>query len=138
MKKATTVTALLLAFALLAAGINFNGVSSSTSNSIFPATVVQAATLGQKNAVAKAKSYLAISGFSKKGLTKQLKFEGFTAKEAKYGVAHCGANWKKQAVKKAKSYLDLTAFSKSGLIKQLKFEGFTAAQAKYAVKKVGY
>jgi hypothetical protein len=139
MKQSKKIVSLALGLALLLAGINFNGISANTSNSIYaPVSVVQAATFGQKNALAKAKSYLAYTAFSKKGLVKQLKFEGFSTKEANYGVAHCGANWKKQAVKKAKSYLDLTSFSKSGLIKQLKFEGFTTAQAKYAVKKVGY
>jgi hypothetical protein len=139
MKHTKNIVSLLLVFTLLTAGIQFHGISMSVSQSVFaPAAVVQAATLGQKNALAKAKSYLAYTAFSKKGLVKQLKFEGFTAKEANYGVAHCGANWKKQAAKKAKSYLDMTSFSKSGLMKQLKFEGFTTAQVKYAVKKVGY
>ena len=99
---------------------------------------VQAATLGQKNAVKKAQSYLSFMAFSKKGLIEQLKYEGYSTSEAKYGVKHCKVNWKKQAVKKAKSYLKMMAFSKSGLIEQLRYEGFTKKQANYAVKKVGY
>ncbi|BBF42385.1 putative superinfection immunity protein [Lachnospiraceae bacterium KM106-2] len=99
-------------------------------------TEVKAATMGQKNALRRAKNYLSIMAFSKKGLIKQLKFEGYTTKEANYAVKHCKANWKKQAVKKAKNYLDMMSFSKSGLLKQLKFEGFTTAEAKYAIKKV--
>lgn len=114
---------------------------TSLGSKTFPAeqTVeVQAATRGEKNALAKAKTYLKIMAFSKKGLIKQLKFDGFTNKEAKYGVAKCGANWKKQAAKKAKEYLSIMAFSKQGLIKQLKFDGFTDAEAKYGAKKAGY
>ncbi len=96
---------------------------------------VQAATYGQKQAKAKAKSYLRFMAFSKKGLYKQLRYEGFSKKESKYGVKHCGANWNKQAVKKAKSYLKTMNFSKKGLYEQLRYEGFTKNQAKYGVKK---
>lgn len=105
-------------------------------------------SLGKSNALSRDISYLNYSSFSKSGLIKQLKFEGFTSSEAKYAVENCGANWnkqavskanwKKQAVKKARQYLDTMSLSKSGLISQLKFEGFTSAQAKYAAKKVGY
>jgi hypothetical protein len=139
MKGTKRVLSLVLAVGLVLGGIAFNGVRANTTGALIaPPATAQAATLGQKNALAKAKSYLSIMAFSKSGLIKQLKYEGFTAKEAKYGAAHCGANWKKQAVKKAKEYLKLMAFSKSGLIKQLKYDGFTSAQAKYAAKKVGY
>ena len=71
---------------------------------------VQAATRGEKNALSKAKMYLKIMAFSKKGLVKQLKFDGFSDKEAKYGASKCGANWKKQAAKKAKEYLQICRF----------------------------
>lgn len=54
------------------------------------ATAIQAATTGQANALLKAKAYLQIQPFSKKGLIKQLKFDGFTEKEAKYGVKKAG------------------------------------------------
>ena len=98
-------------------------------------TIAKAATMGEQNALQKAKLYLSTMPFSKKGLKKQLKFEGYTNKEATYGVNHCGANWMKQAVKKAKQYLQTMSFSKSGLKKQLLFEGFTKKQANYGVKK---
>ena len=64
-----------------------------------------AASYGEQNAARTAKLYLLSGAFSKKGLIKQLKFEGYTGKEAKYAVNHCGASWKKQAVKGAKAYL---------------------------------
>lgn len=101
------------------------------------AVEVQAATVGENNALAKAKSYLGTMPFSKKGLIEQLKYEGFTAKEAKYGASKCGANWKKQAEAKAKSYLSTMPFSKKGLIDQLKYDGFTAKEAKHGVSKCG-
>lgn len=98
----------------------------------------KAPTLGEKNALEKAHSYLSFSAFSKEGLIKQLNFEGFSAEEAQYAVDNCGADWNEQAALKAKSYLDFTSFSRSGLIKQLEFEGFTTEQAEYGATAVGY
>lgn len=95
-------------------------------------------TKGEKNALALAKSYLAFTSFSYSGLIKQLKYEGFTASEAKYGADHCGADWYKQAAKKAAEYLDLMPFSRSGLIEQLEYEGFTHEEAVYGVNQNGY
>lgn len=99
------------------------------------AVEVQAATTGENNALARAKSYLETMPFSKKGLIKQLKYEGYTSKEAKYAASKCGANWKNQAVAKAKTYLSTMPFSKKGLIKQLKYDGYTDTEAKYGVSK---
>lgn len=95
-------------------------------------------TMGQKNALAKAKSYLNYSAFSYSGLIKQLEFEGYTTEEATYGADNCGADWDEQAAKKAKSYMDYSSFSKNGLIKQLEYEGFTKSQAEYGAIAVGY
>jgi len=94
-------------------------------------------TAGQANARAKGEEYLSISAFSRKGLIKQLKFEGFSQKDAKYGAEAQNANWKEQAALKAKEYLDMSAFSRQGLIRQLMFEGFTRKQAEYGVSKTG-
>jgi hypothetical protein len=99
---------------------------------------VKQASLGERNALEKAKEYLDFSPFSMKGLYDQLKFENFSDKEATYAVTNCGANWKKQAYLKAKDYLDFSSFSRQGLIEQLEFDGFTSEEAQYAVKKVGY
>lgn len=96
------------------------------------------ATMGEKNALNKALSYLDYTAFSYSGLIKQLEFEGFSHEEAVYGVDNCGADWNEQAALKARSYLDYTAFSRDGLIKQLEFEGFTREQAEYGVQAVGY
>ena len=95
------------------------------------------ATLGQKNALDKAKSYLNSSSFSYTGLIDQLEFNGFTHEEAVYAADYCGADWKEQAVKKAKSYLKSSSFSYTGLIDQLEFNGFTHEQAVNAVDKCG-
>ena len=95
-----------------------------------------AMTAGQRNAVKSAESYLdGPLAFSKSGLIKQLKFEGFSRSDASYAVTHVRVSWNQQAVKSAKSYLDgPLAFSRSGLIHQLRFEGFTPAQAAYGVQ----
>lgn len=95
-------------------------------------------TMGQKNARAKAKSYLAYTSFSYSGLIEQLEFEGFSTEEATYATDKCGADWNEQAALKAQSYLEYTSFSRSGLIEQLEFEGFTAEQAEYGAQAVGY
>ncbi len=96
------------------------------------------ATIGEKNALSKALSYLRSSAFSYSGLVKQLEFEGFTYQEAVYGVDNSGADWNEQATLKAQSYLKYSAFSRQGLIDQLEFEGFTSEQAEYGVNAVGY
>lgn len=95
-------------------------------------------TMGQKNALKKADSYLSFSGFSHSSLIEQLEFEGFSIEDSTYAADNCGADWNEQAAKKAKSYLDFTSFSRSGLIEQLLYEGFFQEQAEHGVSAVGY
>ena len=95
-------------------------------------------TLGQKNALSEAKSYLNYTAFSYKGLIEQLKYEGYSAEESTYGADNCGADWNEQAAKMAKQYINYTSFSRAGLIEQLEYEGFTAEQAEYGATTVGY
>lgn len=95
-------------------------------------------TMGQKNALAKAKAYLNYGAFSYTGLISQLEFEKFSKEEATYGADNCGADWFEQAAKKAAAYLDYSSFSRDGLIDQLEFEGFTHEQAVYGVEQNGY
>ncbi|MBR2213056.1 MAG: Ltp family lipoprotein [Eubacterium sp.] len=111
------------------------GATYAVGEAVQQPKTVKAASYGKRMAKQKAKEYLRAMAFSKKGLYDQLRFEGFTKKQAKYGVKHCGANWKKQAYKKAKEYLRSMSFSKKGLYDQLRFEGFTKKQAKYGVRK---
>ena len=95
-------------------------------------------TLAQENARASAESYLDMSGFSREGLIKQLKFEDYSKADAAYAVDHLDVNWNKEAGESAESYMDTTSFSRGELLNQLKFEGFTAAQAAHGLKAVGY
>jgi preprotein translocase subunit SecG len=94
-------------------------------------------TVSQKNAVAKAKSYLNIAGFSRDELVGQLEFDKFSNADAVYGADNAGADWNEQAAKKAKSYMEISSFSRQGLIDQLKFDKFTTAQATYGANSVG-
>lgn len=95
-------------------------------------------TIGMKNALASAKSYLSFSAFSYTGLIGQLEYEGYTTEEATYAVDNCGADWNEQAARCAESYLKYSSFSRTGLIEQLEYEGFTYAQAVYGVEANGY
>lgn len=94
-------------------------------------------TTEQSNALRTAENYLDTMPFSKKGLIKQLKFEGYSDEAANWAADHCGADWMKQAEKAAESYLDLMGFSRSELIKQLEFEGYTSKQAAHGADSVG-
>lgn len=99
--------------------------------------ILDSTTLGEKNALRSAKSYLSFSAFSYAGLIDQLEFEGYTTAEATYAANNCGADWNEQAVLSAKSYLEFSAFSYSGLIDQLEFEGFTNFEATYGAMNCG-
>ncbi len=123
--------------------------SSSSSKSASPTRAVGTApttpepppppadnfTPGQRNAIAKAKSYLDYSAFSKKGLIEQLEYSQFSTADATFAVQHLestgAVDWNEQAVKKAKSYLDYSSFSLQGLVEQLEYSGFTPSQAQY-------
>jgi colicin import membrane protein len=102
-----------------------------------PGTVKKRETVSQKNAVRKAKEYLSIAAFSKKGLIEQLEFEGFSSEDGTYAADKIDVNWQEQAAKSAKQYLSLMAFSRKGLIEQLEFEGYTLGEATYAADRVG-
>lgn len=95
-------------------------------------------SVGQKNAVKKAKSYLAYTAFSKGGLVAQLEYDQFSHSDAVYGADNSGANWNEQAAKKAKSYMEYSAFSRGSLIDQLRYDKFTQAQAEYGATAVGF
>ena len=102
-----------------------------------PVSPVSKETVSQKNAVAKAKSYLSTSAFSHDGLVAQLEYEQFSHADAVYGADNSGADWNVQAVKKAKSYLENSAFSHDGLVDQLVYEKFTQAQAVHGADNSG-
>jgi len=94
-------------------------------------------TVSQENARESAESYLDLTAYSRSGLIDQLKFEGYSIKDATYGVDSLHANWNEQAAESAQDYLDMTSYSRTGLIGQLKFEGYTQAQAVYGVNQAG-
>lgn len=95
-------------------------------------------TLGEQNALERAKDYLDYSHFSYEGLIDQLEYEKFSHEEAVYGAANCGADWYEQAYQTALDYLDYSAYSRDRLIDQLEYEGFTTSEAEYAADMVGY
>lgn len=100
-------------------------------------TPTPSVTVSQKNAVAKAKSYLNYTAFSHDGLVDQLEYDQFSHADAVYGADNSGANWNEQAAKKAKAYMEYSAFSRGSLIDQLKYDKFTQAQAEYGADSVG-
>lgn len=100
-------------------------------------TAAQATPISRANAVRSAKDYLRVSAFSFKGLVKQLKYDGYSTSDARYGASHSGANWMRQAVRAARQYLKVSGFSRSGMIRQLEYDGFTPAQALHGALGVG-
>lgn len=102
-----------------------------------PAPQVPSITTSQKNAVNKAKSYLAYTAFSHDGLVDQLEYEQFSHDDAVYGADNCGADWNEQAAKKAQSYMDYSSFSRGSLIGQLEYDKFTREQAEHGADAVG-
>jgi hypothetical protein len=102
-------------------------------------SAAQASTIGQREALQAAKSYLSFGSFSRRGLIHQLtsKYgEGFSRADAVWGVNHAHANWYREAVQAAKSDLRTGSFSRAALIHQLESpygDQFTHAQAVYGV-----
>jgi hypothetical protein len=102
-------------------------------------SAAQASTIGQREALEAAKSYMRSGHFSRAGLINQLASpygEDYSHAEAVWGVNHAHANWNAEAVEAAKSYMRSGHFSRAGLIEQLESpygEQFTHAQAVYGV-----
>jgi short-subunit dehydrogenase len=100
-------------------------------------------TTSQQNAVAAAKNYLSMQGFSRQGLIDQLSSsagDGYSVSDATVAVDSLQVNWDAEAVASAKSYLQMSSFSCQGLIQQLSSSAgdqYTVAQAQYAATKVG-
>ncbi len=95
-------------------------------------------TIGQKNALREAESYLKHMAFSREGLIDQLEYEGYAEDDIIFAVDNVEVNWNEECYEDAQSYLDLMSFSKSGLMDQLEYEGYTYEQIQYAIEKVGY
>lgn len=110
--------------------------TTPTTPSRSPATP-QDISAEQRNATETAVSYLDGQAFSRKGLIKQLKYEGYSTKAATAAVDSLNVDWNAQAVLVAQNYLSNQPFSRKGLVAQLEYEGFTAAQAAHGVKGAG-
>lgn len=101
-----------------------------------PVEEEQSGTVGQRNALDSAQSYLSFTAFSRSGLIEQLEFEGYSNSDATWAVDNVTVDWSEQAIAMAESYLEYTAFSRSGLIDQLTFEGFSNDHAVGAVDSI--
>ena len=99
---------------------------------LFISISAYAATMGEKNALASAQTYLEIMNFSYQGIISMLEYDGYTEAECKYAADNCGADWNEQAVGSARTYLSIMSFSRSGMIEMLEYDGYTSEQAEYA------
>jgi hypothetical protein len=97
----------------------------------------KALTVSQQNAVRSARNYLEILSFSRRGLTHQLAYDGYSAADSTFAVSYLKPDWNAQAAKSAKRYLEVMAFSHKGLLRQLEYDGFTRTQAEYGVTAAG-
>lgn len=139
------ISAWMLMAVMLSFGV-FSSSSSATSTTegdLGAYVLTDNPTLGQKNALKEARSYLKYLSFSRAGLIDQLTSQyggGYLIEEAEYAVVYLEVNgevnWYEQAVKSAQSYLKYMAFSRNGLLDQLTSqygEQFTQEEAEYAI-----
>ncbi len=90
--------------------------------------------LESQNALDAAKEYLTYNGYSYKGLSDQLSYDGYSEDAIQYAVDNCGADWQEQAIKLAEEELQYASFSSSGLVEQLTYDGFSKEEAETAVE----
>ena len=102
-------------------------------------SISQEITVGEKNALLKAESYLSFTNFSYQGIIHQLEnYEEFSHAEAVFAADHCGADWLEQALKAARSHLAFSSYSYQGIINQLeKYAYFSHTEAVYAADNCG-
>ena len=117
MKRISLVAALVGAVVFASAG------SVTTAHASGSVTAAHASSISRAQAVRKAKQYLQYSAFSRTGLIKQLKYEGFSTSDATYGVSRSGANWYTQAAKKAKQYLQYSGVLPNGPDRAVEIRG---------------
>ena len=94
-------------------------------------------TVSQENAIETARDYLDYGAFSKSGLIGQLKFEGFSAADARFAVNYISVNWNEQAAKSTMGpgvrFVQLARAS----LTSWSSKGFTHDQAVYGVNTTG-
>lgn len=97
----------------------------------------------ESSAVRSARQYLSFSGFSRKGLIRQLSSDAgdrYDVTDATSAVDSLGIDWNEQAARSAKQYLEFSGFSCKGLIQQLSAQAgdqYTKDQATYGAKSAG-
>jgi hypothetical protein len=128
------ITAVGVAGLLAFTGAVATPIAQAAAETAAP-TAQMSSTVGQRNALSSAESYLRSQSFSKVGLREQLEYEDFSRSEARWAVNHVYVNWKTQAAGSARSYLRSQSFSRQGLYDQLRYENFTPSQARYGVWK---
>ena len=89
-------------------------------------------------ALASAILYVKYLDMSYEGLYDQLRYEGYTDIEARYGISNCGADWSQECYDCACSYLRYFRMTESQLRSQLKHEKFTDYQINYAINRIKY
>lgn len=120
-----------------------DSVAALSGEAAPPAPAEPALTGPQTNARRSAESYLAMSGFSRKGLIEQLSSDaadGYEVADATAAVDSLNADWKAQAVRSAQSYLAMSGFSCNGLIEQLSSDagdGYTREEAEHGARGAG-
>lgn len=102
--------------------------STSTSTESDPS-----ATIGERNALAKAKAYISSSDFSEEKLRGQLEFEGFTTDEIDYAIDKVPADYNLEASNRAVLYYTTQNLSKQRIMTQLEYEGYTSTEINYAI-----
>jgi len=116
---------------------------TTTSASSITPNDTDSLTMGQKNAVKSAESYLRSMSFSRNELFQQLTSpygSQYSDEDAEFAISyleeHLLVDWNEEAKEAAKSYISSMAFSRADLYQQLTSEygaGFTAEQAEQAI-----
>ncbi len=80
--------------------------------------------------------YVKYMDMSYQGLYEQLRYEGFSDVEARYGITNCGADWSQECYDCACSYLRYFRLTESQLRSLLRKEKFTEYQIDYAINRI--
>lgn len=128
---------------------NILDATTSTPAPVAPAAAEQEADTStdlfgpRANAARSAQQYLAMTGFSRRGLIEQLSSSagsGYDEADATAAVDSLDVDWNEQTARSAKEYLNMTGFSCSGLIEQLSSDAgskYTESQARYGAHRAG-
>lgn len=119
-------------------GSNEGDSSPATYEEDTEAVYADGSIINGDSALDAAEKYLTFMSFSRRELTEQLEYEGFSNADAKYAVENCSADWFDQATGKAELYMtEVGGFSYKTMVDQLKHDGFTSFEAEHGAKHVG-